>query len=182
MEQNKIAVIDLSKLYLGLEHFETYLDDEHIGEGYSIEVYIKRFDIKSDKASRSVLINIVTGDEITIDENGNCVKYKSNTRDILDVNGLHSYIDCISIMIEVLKPHMDRIENGANSLEQFIFIRDFINEKVANGEEPYMEPQELAKFMPGMDNVYVLSYGNPFTGESKEDCLRKFNLVAGKIK
>jgi hypothetical protein len=182
MKNNKIAVIDLSQLYLGFEHFQTYLDDEHIGEGYSIEVYTKRVDIKSDKVSRSVLINIVTGDEITIDGKGNCVNYKSNTRDVFDINGLHSFIDCISIMIEALEPHVARIENGVASLEQFKFIRDFINEKVANGESPYMEAQELAKFMPGMDNIYVLSYGDPFTGESKEECLRKFNLVAGKIK
>lgn len=175
MEQNQILAIDLLGLYIGVEHYNEYDEDGNLVECKSIETYFQQRVLSSDNICRRFLVNIETGDEIQIDQDGNCIKYISDDREIYDISGLYSFKDSVDELIRSTEHVVLCMPNGATSIEYFKTLSNHMHSAEQKGVPAYMEAEALDDLIESIANVYTLSYGNPLTQESKTRCLYNFN-------
>ena len=166
--------IDLLKIYIGVEHFNELDEDGNIIESKEIDVYFLDKKYYSNSSCRLFLINLETGDDIEIDQHGEVVGYESETRDILDVTELQSLKETIPILLESVKPIIQDMENGVESLDYFITLNDHMINMEQENNPAYLEADCLEGLVGMASNIYTLSYGNPLTKENKMRCLYRF--------
>ena len=172
--------IDLLSLYIGVEHYNECDDYGNLIESKEICMYAKTKEYKSDNAKRVFLVNLLTCDEIKIDQNGDVLDYISDERDIFSINHIHSLHDTIDELIVTTKDVVQDMENGKESLDYFITLKNHMDKMESQNNPAFLEIDSLPDIIQMAGNMYTLSYGNPLTNESKTRCLYEFRKGRGR--
>ena len=170
-----VTAFNVLAFYVGIEHFETY--DEESNQTLDVKeisLYSQNTYFKSDKVSRRKLVNMTTGDEIEIDQNGDCISSDSEDRNILDITYLHSFKDCVKELLKNTKDAIDQIENGRETNEWWESLDELMDAGERINQPVLMSFESVMNIADAIGNVYTLAYGNPLLNETKGSCLLKF--------
>ena len=173
MEDKQQLVVDLNKLYLGIEEYEQFIE----GQKYNIKsfsLYTLTGKLGLEGNERLFLTNMETADDMVIDQDGNIVRYNSKTRDILSVTGIKCFKDTVDILLKDTSHFVKNMEGGEEGVSFFEQVKkhmDYCNKK----KQPSFASLEcFMDIITAVPNMYVLCYGNPLTGESQLKCINDF--------
>ena len=128
-------IVDISSMYVGIEHYYEYDDAGRILEKKSIHPYIKVKEMKGDKHSRAFYYNFETGDQMKVDQDGNVIDTDSEYRDIISLTNLSSFHDITTELLDNKDRVADKMEFGDESMD-FVKTLNDLMDKCSNEGVP----------------------------------------------
>ena len=169
----KQLVVDLDKLYLGIEECEMYVDGQLCNvKTFSLFSLMSKFECKNVK--RYVLVNMETADEIIINENGFAVKYSSKNKDIKSVTGLKHFEEAVDDLLRDTAHFVEHMKDGKSSVEFFKKVQSHIDYCHKKKQPSFANLDCFMDILTAVPNMYTLCYGNPLTGQSQLECINEF--------
>lgn len=172
MEDKRFA-IDLLSMYIGVEEYYTEDMDGNIFNHKEISVYSLQRELRSEHASRRVLYNLETADEIMLDQDNNVISYYSGDREIYGISSMHSLYDAIGELIKSIG-FITEMENGQETLDYFVTLYNHMNNMRDEGNPAFLDASCLPDLIKMIANIYTLSYGNPLDNKSRIRCINDF--------
>ena len=173
MMKDEQLVVDLSKLYLGIEEYETYME----GKTYNVksfEIYTLTGHLGCDNNMRYFYTNMSTADELTVDQDGYVVRYHSKDRNIKSLTDIKPFKETIDLLLKNTSAVVSHMEGGEESVEFFNMVQAHMDDCDKKKIPPYANLDCFYDIVTAVPNIYILSYGNPLTGESQLQCMNEF--------
>ena len=177
-------IVDISSMYVGIEHYYEYDDAGRILEKKSIHPYIKVKEMKGDKHSRAFYYNFETGDQMKVDQDGNVIDTDSEYRDIISLTNLSSFYDITTELLDNKDRVSDKMEFGDESMD-FVKTLNDLMDKCSNEGVPALidfTDQEFTfdQLIKNLSGLYIIAYDNPLQNEGKVKCLYRIHQGGNK--
>ena len=125
------------------------------------------------------LINMETADDITVDENGNIIRYipnedKAELRDVTSVEDLYPLRETVDKLLKDTSDFVQYMDGGQAGVEFFTKVKNHFDKCEKNGKTPYVDIPTFINILTCVSNVYVLCYGDKRFGLSQLECINEF--------
>lgn len=165
-----MAAIDISNIYVGLEHFKAR-EDGVLCEFYELSTYYLEVFYESEKNARYVFYNWETEEEVYMDSHGNvlnwCDSPKEEIYSVTEIHSLKEIIDAFLFHMKTMKVETD------DSLIDFRNIQKLLNES-SDTNPPNVDASDAIRIAGMAKYLYTLGFGDPIAKESSAKCVIKF--------
>ena len=174
-EDKEQLLIDINKLYLGIEVYDTYINSK-LYNVQSFEMYAETGSLGNENFGRKFLTNLVTTDQVVVNEKGEyqrsiAGKSESLHRNVYAFYGLKSFKETINVFVDSTKDIFG--EEDDIDIEFFEKLQESIKETDENNQILYISIAHIEYALKAISALYTYSFGDPRDGKNKAQCIRE---------